>query len=37
MGRRSVRKGKAWERECARLLTEAGFPAERVLSESRIG
>lgn len=38
MSRRSVRKGKAWERECARLLEEAtGLRFRRVLTETREG
>lgn len=38
MSRRSVQKGKQWERECARLLEDAtGLPFQRVLTESRDG
>lgn len=37
MGARSTRKGKAWERQCARIFTEAGIPTERCLTEARDG
>lgn len=37
MSRRSVRKGKEWEREVARMFREHGIHAERNLSESRTG
>lgn len=38
MGRRSVERGKAWEREVANRLTEAtGLPFVRTLCEARDG
>lgn len=37
MSRRSVRKGKEWERTVARRFREYGIHAERNLSESRTG
>ena len=37
MGALSIRKGKAFEREVARLFRDAGIPAERNLEEVRGG
>lgn len=38
MGSRSLRKGKAWEREVARMLSEAsGVECKRELTETREG